>query len=105
MSLIGILIGDLCVRTGPSGAKMSITVGIIGVPNAGKSSVINSLCRKSTGAKVGGEAGITRTLQEIHLDAKVKLIDSPGVIMDQNATEADMVLRNAVKVSAAVDEF
>lgn len=87
-------------RTGPSNtAKVAITVGIIGAPNVGKSSVINSLCRSLTAAKVGGEAGVTRHLQEINLDAKIKLIDCPGVVLESSESDPDVILRNSVKIS------
>lgn len=57
--------------------KTAITVGIIGYPNVGKSSVINSL-RRVKSVEVGGQAGVTRVMQEIKLDSKVKLLDCPG---------------------------
>ncbi|KAL8655495.1 MAG: hypothetical protein Q9226_003022, partial [Calogaya cf. arnoldii] len=67
--------------------KRSTTVGIIGYPNVGKSSVINALtsCLGSTRAQshacpVGAEAGITTVLREVKLDNKLKLLDSPGIV-------------------------
>ncbi|KAL8854592.1 MAG: hypothetical protein Q9221_000627 [Calogaya cf. arnoldii] len=67
--------------------KRSTTVGIIGYPNVGKSSVINVLasCLGSTRAQshacpVGAEAGITTVLREVKLDNKLKLLDSPGIV-------------------------
>jgi nuclear GTP-binding protein len=42
--------------------KKSITVGIIGYPNTGKSSLINSL-KRSKAAAVGAKPGFTRTMQ------------------------------------------
>lgn len=77
---------------------MAITVGIVGAPNVGKSSVINSLCRNLMAVKVGGEAGVTRHLQEISLDAKIKLLDCPGVVIERSESDPKAVLRNAVKV-------
>src|SRR5690606_25417999 len=47
--------------------KKNITVGIIGYPNVGKSSVINSL-KRSKVVTVGAKPGVTRFAQEIQLD-------------------------------------
>lgn len=64
--------------------KRSISVGVIGYPNVGKSSVINSLTSrlggKSAPCPVGAEAGVTTSLREVKLDNKLKLLDSPGIV-------------------------
>src|SRR6266498_3734083 len=54
--------------------KTSITVGVIGFPNVGKSSVINSL-KRSKVCGVGATPGLTKSAQEIHLDKNIKLLD------------------------------
>jgi hypothetical protein len=56
-----------------------ITVGVIGFPNTGKSSVINLLSGKSS-AGVGADAGFTKSIQKIRLTSEIVLLDSPGVI-------------------------
>merc|ERR1712072_631283 len=60
--------------------KTAITVGIVGFPNVGKSSVINSL-KRSAAVQTGAMPGVTRCLQEVKLDSLVKLVDSPGVVL------------------------
>jgi len=85
-----------------SGAKKAIAVGIVGYPNVGKSSVINSLKRAQV-VKTGGTAGVTRAVQEVVLDSKVRLIDSPGVVFSGNSEDPSVVLRNAVKVECLKD--
>ena len=68
-----------------AGAKKAIAVGVVGYPNVGKSSVINSLKRANV-AKVGAQAGVTRSLQEVVLDSKALLIsECVCVWLDQNA--------------------
>lgn len=81
--------------------KKAVTVGVIGYPNTGKSSIINSLKRKRA-AGVSSKAGFTRSLQEIEIDNKVKIIDSPGVILS-NDSEALLVLRNQINPSDVKD--
>ena len=77
--------------------KMSITVGVVGFPNVGKSSIINSL-KRSRAVGVSPKPGFTKTLQVVHLDKKVKLIDSPGVVMQTTGgvSQSALVLRNCV---------
>lgn len=66
--------------------KRSISVGVIGYPNVGKSSVINALLARHKGSgssnacPTGAEAGVTTNLREVKLDSKLKLIDSPGIV-------------------------
>lgn len=56
-----------------------VTVGIIGYPNTGKSSIINLLIGKKT-AGTGADAGFTKGIQKVRLTSDILLLDSPGVI-------------------------
>ena len=40
----------------------------------------------------------SRSMQEVHLDKHVKLLDSPGIVMDSGYSDAAVILRNCVKV-------
>ncbi|CAM9490099.1 unnamed protein product, partial [Ectocarpus sp. 13 AM-2016] len=51
--------------------KTAITVGVIGYPNVGKSSLINSL-KRSKAVGVSATPGFTKSMQEIHLDKTVR---------------------------------
>jgi nuclear GTP-binding protein len=84
--------------------KTSITVGVIGYPNVGKSSIINSL-KRSRAVAVGSTPGLTKDVQEVHLDKNIKLLDSPGVIFfdDPNSTESSLALRNSLKLERLED--
>jgi nuclear GTP-binding protein len=85
--------------------KTSITVGVIGFPNVGKSSVINSL-KRSKACTVGSTPGVTKTAQEIHLDKNIKLLDCPGIIFSRSKSEkdaAEVLLRNCVKTELIED--
>jgi len=59
--------------------KADIVVGVLGYPNVGKSSIINSLAHRKK-VKVGKKAGTTHGIHWIRINPFIKLIDSPGVI-------------------------
>jgi len=82
--------------------KTSIRVGVIGYPNVGKSSLINSL-KRSRVCGVGNTPGFTKTCQEISLDKHVKLIDSPGIVFADGHSTGDLILRNCVKLENLID--
>jgi len=82
--------------------KTSITVGIIGYPNVGKSSLINSLKRERA-VGVGATPGYTRSIQEVHIDKHVKLLDCPGIVFSESSSESDLVLRNCIKIEQITD--
>jgi len=61
-----------------------IHVGIIGYPNVGKSSLINMLSGKGA-AKTSPKAGFTRGIQKVRLAKDIILLDTPGVMSDEDA--------------------
>ncbi|CAM0955814.1 unnamed protein product [Alopecurus aequalis] len=83
--------------------KLAITVGIVGLPNVGKSSLINSL-KRSRVVNVGSTPGVTRSMQEVQLDRKVKLLDCPGVVMLKSSNSGvSVALRNCKRVEKMED--
>ena len=64
-------------RSGMSGAAVRLM--IVGIPNVGKSSLINKLAGGKR-AKVEDRPGVTRTKQWVKLDTSAELLDMPGVL-------------------------
>jgi nuclear GTP-binding protein len=50
-------------------------------------------------AQVGNTPGVTKSVQEVHLDKHIKLLDSPGVVFADASSDAAAALRNAIKAS------
>lgn len=72
---------------------------MVGLPNVGKSSLINSL-KRSRVAQVGNAPGVTRAVQQVNLDKHINLLDSPGIAFSDAASNDNWAaLRNCVKVS------
>ena len=78
--------------------RKQISVGFIGYPNTGKSSIINTLRKKKvcTVAPIPGE---TKIWQYITLMKRIYLIDCPGVVPPSTTdTPQDILLRGVVRV-------
>lgn len=74
--------------------KERIQVGIIGYPNTGKSSLINLLARKGS-AKTSKQAGFTKGIQKIRFTKEILLLDTPGVIPNEEySTSQEKALKH-----------
>ncbi|KAF2486651.1 NUC091 domain-containing protein [Neohortaea acidophila] len=79
-------------------SRKQISVGFIGYPNTGKSSIINTLRKKKvcTTAPIPGE---TKVWQYITLMKRIYLIDCPGIVPPSMTDSAeDILLRGVVRV-------
>ena len=53
---------------------------VIGIPNSGKSTIVNNLCNKGR-AVTGNKAGVTRSKQWIKVGVDIEFMDTPGVLL------------------------
>jgi nuclear GTP-binding protein len=74
--------------------KRAISVGVIGYPNVGKSSVINALLSRLSGGRgqraacpAGAEAGVTTAIRAVKIDNRLTLLDSPGIVFPSTTTD------------------
>ncbi|GAA5823150.1 hypothetical protein JCM5353_005797 [Sporobolomyces roseus] len=83
--------------------KKQISVGFIGYPNVGKSSIINTLKKKAV-CKTAPIPGETKVWQYITLMRRIYLIDCPGIVPPSaRDTESQKVLKGIVRVEHLSD--
>ena len=70
---------DIVETAEEKGIRKTIRVMVIGVPNAGKSTLINRL-RGTSIAKTGDRPGVTKSNQWIHVTPYLDLMDTPGML-------------------------
>ncbi|NXP51899.1 GNL3 protein, partial [Heliornis fulica] len=73
----------------------AIQVGVVGFPNVGKSSIINSL-KGVRACNVGLTRGVTRSMQIVHISKQTKMLDSPGIIADTSNDALALALRRII---------
>ena len=81
--------------------KRNIRIMIIGIPNVGKSSLINRLVNKKI-AEVGNRPGVTKQKQWVRIGQNIELLDTPGVLWPK--FEDEKVALNLAYVGAIKDE-
>ncbi len=78
------------------GKSETLTIGLLGYPNSGKSTLINSLGGTGKGkVRTSKRAGFTRGLQKIKISDGIYLIDAPGIIPHNERDEFELFLLGA----------
>ena len=77
----------------------NIRAVVIGIPNVGKSTLINKLVGKKA-TNVGNRPGITKELNWIRIHPEIELLDSPGILwpkLDNNVQAYNLASLTAIK--------
>ena len=77
----------------------TIRVMILGIPNVGKSSLINRLAKRNT-TEVANRPGVTRNKQWIRIDSNQELLDTPGVLwpkFESNEVALNLAFTGTIK--------
>uniref|UniRef100_A0A8C1XT41 Large subunit GTPase 1 homolog n=1 Tax=Cyprinus carpio TaxID=7962 RepID=A0A8C1XT41_CYPCA len=91
------------VHSGPTYKDGQITVGLVGYPNVGKSSTINTILRNKK-VSVSATPGHTKHFQTLFVDPGLCLCDCPGLVMPSFvSTKAEMICSGILPIDQMRD--
>ena len=97
-------INKIYIQKGRIGRNAKVMV--VGIPNVGKSTFINSLAKRNA-AQVGNKPGVTKQKQWIKIDEKIELLDTPGMLwpkIDEEKTAMHLAFINTIGQNAIDNE-
>ena len=101
-------IPGLCEKLAPHRGTTikQLRMMIMGIPNVGKSTMMNALLNKRV-AKVGDEPAVTKNQQRLDLNERMTLIDTPGMMWPKIEHDSDgmmLAASHAIGRNAVIDE-
>ncbi|MES2018393.1 MAG: ribosome biogenesis GTPase YlqF [Pseudomonadota bacterium] len=101
-------IPDLCLSLAPHRGVPTkpLRIMIMGIPNVGKSTLMNALLKKKV-AKVGDEPAVTKMQQKLYLGKNIILVDTPGMLWPKIALASDglmLAASHAIGSNALIEE-
>lgn len=98
----------LCMKLVPhrGTALKPLRIMIMGIPNVGKSTLMNALLKKRV-AKVGDEPAVTKAQQRLYLGNNMVLIDTPGMMWPKIEHPSDglmLAASHAIGTNAYIEE-
>ncbi len=101
-------IPELCLALAPHRGVPTkpLRIMIMGIPNVGKSTLMNALLKKRV-AKVGDEPAVTKTQQRLYLNKNIVLVDTPGMLWPKIEMASDglmLAASHAIGSNALIEE-
>ena len=101
-------IPDLCQSLAPHRGVPTkpLRIMIMGIPNVGKSTLMNALLKKKV-AKVGDEPAVTKMQQKLYLGKNIILVDTPGMLWPKIALASDglmLAASHAIGSNALIED-
>lgn len=97
------LIGNINTKRKEKGLKERVYRAlVIGVPNTGKSTLINRLAGKNI-TETANRAGVTKSLNWIKLNKNIELLDTPGILWPK--IEDEVIALNLASLSSIKEEI
>lgn len=96
------LLSDKTEQFAVKGLNYSIKAMVLGVPNVGKSTLINNFCKKAK-TITGNKPGVTKGKQWVSVDEGLVLLDTPGTLWP--SFENEKTARNLAYIGSIKDDI